>query len=94
MVATPAGVLVDENEPQPGEQLFPPSVRLQFTPFSATSLFTVAMKLNVWLGYTFSNDGDTDTVIGCTTIVADPTSLLSAADVAVSVTVIADAGAV
>lgn len=85
-----AGVIV----PQPDEQTVPPWVRVQLTPLFKVSLATVAVKLAVPFTETFALGGATATVMAGTVMVAEFILVVSAADVAVIVTVRVLAGGV
>lgn len=73
--------------PHPGEQAFPPWVRVQVTPLFPVSLVTVAVKLAVSLTGTFALGGATATMIAGTVMVAELVLVVSATDVAVIVIV-------
>ncbi len=90
---TPLAVVVSEMLPQVDEQRFPFCVSFQLTPLLLTSLATVAVNWAVRPAGTFAEVGETVTEIACTVMVAKTDSFRSATDVAVSVTVMGEAGA-
>jgi len=93
VVGEPLAVLVGKMVPQLAEQAAPFCVRLQVTPLPRTSFETVAVNCSVKPAGTFAEVGEIETAIACTTIVAKTDWVVSAAEVAVSVTVMGECGA-
>jgi hypothetical protein len=73
--------------PHPGEHAVPPWLRAQVTPLFPASFPTVAVKVVVPFTATLALDGATATVMAGTVIVPEAFLVLSAAEVAVIVTV-------
>lgn len=87
MAGLPLNVAAGAIVPQPGEHGAPACARVQVTPRLPASLLTVAVKFCVPLTGTLALLGETATVMAGTVIVAEPDLVVSAAEVAVMVTV-------
>src|SRR5438270_13356728 len=86
-MATPLAVLAGLIVPQPGEQGVPLCVSVQFTPLLLGSFVTVAVNCCVFVTSTLAVVGETDTAIGGVTVaVAVADFVVSAADVAITLT--------
>lgn len=94
MVWEPLVVLAGETVPQVAEHAAPFCVRLQFTPLFPTSFVTVAVNCCVPFTGTFADAGEIETESPWTVIVAEAEWLGSATEVAVTVTIAGEFGAV
>ncbi len=92
-MATPLDVLVRETLPQTDDAHRTPfCISVQFTPWLESVLASVAVNFCVPFTGTFAVVGETAT--DCTVIVTEADWLVSAAEKAVSVTVMGEPGAV
>lgn len=87
VAGAPLGVAAGAIVPQPGEHGAPACARVQVTPRLPASLLTVAVKFCVPPTGTLALPGETATAMAGTVIVAEPDLVVSAAEVAVMVTV-------
>src|SRR6185369_12327903 len=94
VIAASLAVLAGEGVPHVAPQLIPFWARLQFTPLFAGSFATCPVNTCVALNGISPAPGETDTAIAGTTMLAKPDLVVSAAEVAVTVTVRSLTGAV
>ena len=86
-MGTPEALNVAESVPQPGEQFAPDCVSVQLAPLLWESFWTVAVKSCIALNCMLIGVGDTlTTTLGVTVIVATWLFVLSATEMAVSIT--------
>jgi hypothetical protein len=86
-MGAPEALDVAESVPQPGEQFAPDCVSVQLAPLLWESFWTVAVKSSIALNCTLIAVGDTLTAtLGVTVTVAATFFVVSATEVAVSVT--------
>jgi hypothetical protein len=86
-MGAPEALEVAESVPQPGEQFPPDCVSVQVTPLFCESFCTMAVKSSIALNCTLIGVGDTLTAtLGVTVIAAGALFVVSATEMAVSVT--------